>query len=198
MPPVHGSRRAAALAPALVVALALSACGSSPTRPLSVYRTYPPSGFKPFGLSKYGVGFVVPSNWAPRPDLVHPPVVAIIASGQAVISVSTYARTVPPPSGTTDLQQARTALLTAVKTRQPEFRLITAQTTSVGGEPAVVLDGIESIDGQRRHVSSTHLYLPTSEVVLEEYAPTWEFARIDREVFAKVSSSLRLLPRTAK
>jgi hypothetical protein len=198
VPPASGSRRAAALAPALLVALALSACGSAPTRPLSVYRIYPPSGFKPFGLSRYGIGFVVPSNWAALPDLVHRPVVAIIASGPAVISVSTYPRTAPPPSGTTELQQARAALVTAVKTRQPSFRLIMTQTTSVGSQPAVVLDGIESIDGERRHVYSTHVYLPTSEVVLEEYAPVKQFARIDREVFVRVSSSLRLLPRTAK
>jgi hypothetical protein len=193
-----GSRRAAALAPALVAALALSGCGSSPTRPLSVYRTYPPSGFKPYGLSRYGIGFVVPSNWAALPDLVRPPVVAIIASGPAVIAVSTYPRTAPPPTGTTDLLQARAALVTAIETSEPGFRLIASQTTSIGGRPAVVVNGIESIDGERRHVRSTHVYLPSSEVVLEEYAPVREFAAIDRTVFTRVSSSLRLLPRTAK
>jgi hypothetical protein len=197
VPPGSGSRRAALLAPALVAALALSACGSGQTRPLSVYKTYPPARFKPFGLSRYGIGFVVPSNWADLSDLLRPPVVAIIASGPAVISVSRYPRTAPPPTGTTDLQQARRALLRAIKAQQPGFRLIGAQTTSVGGQPAIVLDAIESIDGQRRRVHSTHLYLPSSEVVLEEYAPLAEFATVEREVFSEVSSSLRLLPGNA-
>jgi hypothetical protein len=191
-------RRAALLAPALVAALAITGCGSSQTRPLSVYKTYRPAAFKPFGLSRYGLGFVVPSNWADLSQLLHPPVVAIIASGSAVISVSTYPRTSPPPSGTTDLLQAQSALLTAVRARQHGFRLISTRTTSIGGQPAIVLDGIEPIDGQRRHVRSTHVYLPASEVVLEEYAPVSQFGTIDRQVFSRVSSSLRLLPRNAK
>ena len=197
MPPGFGGRRAALLAPALVAALALSACGSGQTRPLSVYKTYAPAHFKPFGLSRYGIGFVVPSNWADLSDLLRPPVIAIIASGPAVISVSRYARTVPPPAGTTGLDGARAALVGAIKAKQPDVRVISAQTSSVGGQPAIVLDAIESIDGQRRHVRSTHLYLRRAEVVLEEYAPVAEFATVEREVFAEVSSSLRLLPRKA-
>ena len=191
-------RRATALAPALVVALALAlalaGCGGGETPALSVYRTYPPVSFKPFGLGRYGIGFVVPSNWAYLPDLVHPPVIAIIASGPAVISVSRYARTGPPPTGTTDLLQARTALLGAIKAGQPAFRLLSSRTTSIGGQPAIVLDAIEAIAGQRRHVVSTHVFLAHSEVVIEEYAPVAEFAAVDNEVFAKVLASLQLLP----
>jgi hypothetical protein len=197
VPSGFGGRRAALLAPALIAALALSACGSGQTRPLSVYETYAPAHFKPFGLSRYGIGFVVPSNWADLSDLLRPPVVAIIASGPAVISVSRYPRTAPPPTGTTGLGQARVALVGAIKARQPGVRLISAQTTSVGGQPAIVIDAIESIDGQRRRVRSTHLYLPTSEVVLEEYAPVAEFGTVERQVFSEVSGSLRLLPGNA-
>ena len=197
MPSGFSPRRAALLAPAIVAALALSACGSGQTRPLSVYKAYPPAAFKPFGLSRYGIGFVVPSNWADLSDLLRPPVVAIIASGPAVISVSRYPRTTPPPTGTTGLHQAGVALLSAIRARQPNVRVISTQATSVGGQPAIVIEAIESIDGQRRHVRSTHLYLPRSEVVLEEYAPVAEFATVEREVFTEVSASLRLLPRNA-
>ena len=198
MPRRRRGWRPAPAAPLLLVTalgLGLAACGAR-TRPLSVYRTYPPARFLPFGLARYGIGFVRPDNWSDLADQHHRPVVAILASGPSVIAVSSYARGGAPPLGTTGADGTRIALLRAIRARQPAFQLLDSRTLTVDGHPAVQITGIELIHHQRRQVRSEHVYLDASEVVVEEYAPVSMFATVDREVFARVTGSIRVLPRT--
>ena len=171
----------------------LAGCGAR-TRPLSVYRTYPAVRFLPFGLARYGIGFVRPEDWSDLADQVRRPVVAILASGPSVIAVSSYARTVPPPAGTAGARSALDRLRRAITARQPSLRLVDAHPLTLDGRAAVQITAIETIDGQRREVRSLHVYLDGSEVVIEEYAPASRFATVDREVFARVTSSIRVLP----
>ncbi|MHB8692376.1 MAG: hypothetical protein ACYDHH_14140 [Solirubrobacteraceae bacterium] len=189
-------RRAAMLAPVLAATLSLAACGNSQTRPLSVDKTYPPGKFMPFGLTRYGIGFFRPANWGVLSNLVRGQVIAIIASGKSVIAVSQYPRTQPPPVGSAALDQARRALLGAIRAKQPTFRLLASTTLTLGGQPAVEVDGVETIDRQRRRVRSTHMFLPGREVVLDEYAPPAIFDQVNGDVFGRVADSLRLLPKT--
>jgi hypothetical protein len=183
------------LAPVIAATLSLAACGNSQTRPLSVYKTYPPGKFIPFGLTRYGIGFFRPANWGVLSNLLRGQVIAIIASGESVIAVSQYPRSQPPPVGATALERARTALLGAVQNKQPSFRLLTSRTLTVGGQPAVEVNGIETIDRQHRRVRSTHVFLPGREVVLDEYAPPSIFDQVNRDVFGRVADSLRVLPK---
>jgi len=64
----------------------------------------------------------------------------------------------------------------------------------IDGARAVQLQARERIGGQVRRVSSTHVYVPGAELVLDEYAPPAQYAAIDRSVFAPIRRSLALLP----
>ncbi len=182
-----------ALVLAVVVIAGVGGCGNSRTPVPSVYRSIRPFGFHPFVLPQYGFGLVVPKNWSDLANQVRAPVVMIVASGAAVVAISRYARALPPPADAASLEQARIGLLAAIRARQPRFRLLGSRRLAVEGQPAVQVDGIEPIDGHRRRVRSLHVYTGTGELVLEEYAPVRSFPAVDRQVFTRVSRSLRLL-----
>ncbi len=65
------------------------------------------------------------------------------------------------------------------------------------GSPAVVLDATEQIAGQGRRVHSIHLFTPSGELVVEEYAPSDVFHAVDHEVFSPLKRSLALMPTSA-
>lgn len=188
-------------AAALLCVAALAGCGNSRTPVPSVSRPLIPHGrrsFSAFGFPGDGFGLLVPTNWTNLANQISPPVVMIKASGAAVIAVSRYARTAPPPADAYELQQDESALIAAVKTRDAGFKLLSAQTRTLAGRPAIELDAIEQISGQLRHVISNHVFLAHSELVLEEYAPLKLFGLVDRAVFTRVTSSLTLLTLRSK
>jgi len=187
-------RRVRATVLMLAVTAAIAGCGNSLTPVPSVFRAARPLGFHAFALPRYGFGLLVPKNWNDLQSQVRPPVVMIVASGPAVVAMSNYARTLPAPVGSSELQQAQSALLAAIRARQPGFRVLGFETLKVAGQPAVQISGIERINGRRRRVRSLHIFLSASELVLEEYAPVSAWAAVDREVFSRVSHSLELLP----
>jgi len=63
---------------------------------------------------------------------------------------------------------------------------------TVAGYPAIELDAFEQLKGSPRRVRSTHVFTGTSEVVLDEYAPTAIFHSVDHAVFSPLKRSLRL------
>ncbi|MCA1690147.1 MAG: hypothetical protein LC720_06850 [Actinobacteria bacterium] len=63
---------------------------------------------------------------------------------------------------------------------------------AVARRGAVQLRGLETIDGQRREVRSTHLYADGAEVVIDAYAPPDQFRTVDRGVFHPLLRGLRL------
>jgi hypothetical protein len=179
--------------------VAIAGCGNSRTPAPSVYHPLAPAkgfpaGFHPFAPAGYGFGMEVPKNWTNLQNQVAGPVVMIVASGSAVVAVSHYARTVPPPADSTELQQDESALLAAVKAKDTAFRLLSSRTLTLAGRPTVELGGLERISGQLRRVNSYHLFLPHSELVLEEYASPAAFGAVNRQVFSHVTTSFVLLP----
>lgn len=112
-------------------------------------------------------------------------------SGSAVIALWGRARASAAPAGAAALDAARTALVAAVRRREPSVRILSTSVGRVAGESAISLDAIERIGGQLRRVRSVHLLRDGSELVLEEYAPLPVFASIDRRVFSSVVDTLR-------
>lgn len=187
-------RRAAAAGLLAALTVSLAGCGDSRAPVPSVFHSSRPFGFHPFVLRRYGFGLEVPGNWTDVYNQVRRPVVMIVASGAAVVAMSAYPRAFPAPADPAALAQTQHSLLAAVRARRPGVRLLRTRQLTVGGQPAVELDAIERIDGRRRRVRSLHVYGATQELVLEEYAPVATFATVDRQVFTRVSRSLRLLP----
>jgi hypothetical protein len=186
----------ALVAVVLLAVVLLAGCGNSRTVVPSVSQPLAPKGARTLGgklgSSDQEYALLAPANWDYDPVAPQPPVVMIYASGAAVIALSRYPSTVAP-IGQTALHADATALLGAIKAKDPHFTLISSTITTVSSRPAVELSGTERITGQLRRVISTHVYLAQGELVLDEYAPVKEFARLKR-VFVRARSSLTVFP----
>lgn len=181
-------RAAAALA--LGLAAALAGCGDARTPVPDVTTTAAPGQARSADFPKQGVRFEAPSLWRLVPGAA--PLVATVVSGRATVAIWRYPRTEPLPRTHSQLVAARTALLGAAKQRDPTFKATATRITRVGGAPAVVVRGSETVGGQPRLVRSTHVYAAAAEVVVDAYAPPALFAGVDRAVFAPLSASLRV------
>ena len=180
-------RRGAAL---LGVAIVLAGCGDARTPVPDVTTTAAPGQARPADFPKQGVRFEAPSLWRVVPGTA--PLVATVVSGRATVAIWRYPRTERLPRTRAQLAAARTALLGAAKQRDPTFRATATRLERIGGAPAVVVRGSETIAGQPRLVRSTHVYAAAAEVVVDAYAPPALFASADRAVFAPLSASLRV------
>ena len=120
------------------------------------------------------------------------PLVAVIASAGAVVSVWRYPVRAPQsePSGEPGVAAAGRALAAAARARQPSLELVRRRELRVSGLPAVELDALERIHGLLRRVRSTHIFTPGAEIVLEEYAPPAGFHAVDHSVFSPLRRSL--------
>ena len=87
---------------------------------------------------------------------------------------------------------ARRALIAAVRSRQPDIRVIRARIVHLAGVRGIDVNAVERVKGQLRRVRSTHLYAGHEEIVLEAYAPTPVFHSVDRSVFSPLRRSLRI------
>jgi hypothetical protein len=175
----------------LGAAALLGGCGNSRAHVPDLSRPASPTRFVQIGWAKANVGVKVPENWTVRGQRA--PLVAVVSSGPAIIAVWSHPRSAPVPVGTAALRHARAGLVAAARRRDPRLRLIRATVTTVGRAPAVELDALEQIAGHSRRVRSTHVFMTTSEFVLDEYAPPAMFHTVDHSVFSPVKRSLRLL-----
>ncbi len=177
-----------ACAPALL-ALVLSGAATA-AGPLG-RASAAPRGFRSLVFRNVEVALRVPRDWAVH--AVNPPMVTAIASGPATITLWRFWRPIPTPATRPQLAAARAALIKAVRERDPKLRVLSSQLLDVDGAGAVELRTLELIDGSVREAVTEHIYVPAFELVFEEYAPPASFRRVEREVFAKVRDSLRLL-----
>jgi hypothetical protein len=185
------SRRAAGLAAAAVVVL-LAGCGSLTPAP----QLLTPSGAGGLQVNRYPVaGFKLgmPRNWTPVS--VRPPLVALVTSGSAVISLWRYPRSGAPPGTPAQLHGALGRLIAAARSRDHTLRVVGSSTATVAGLPAAQLETVQQIGRAIRQVQSTHVYGRGEELVLEEIAPVGLFSSLDRSVFAPVRRSLTPLAR---
>lgn len=172
----------------------LTGCGDSRINLPNVARLAGPAPFHEVSYRREGIRLYAPEDWA---VLGHrAPLLGVITSGAAVIDVWRYRRT-GPALGQPSLADDREALLQVARRRDPGLALIRSAFITVDGHGAVVLDTIQRMDGALRQDRSIHVYLPHSEVVLEEYAPPSVFHSVDHTVFSPVRRSLQLLAHPA-
>jgi hypothetical protein len=170
---------------------ALSGCGDARTPALDVTTPATPSGHTVARFGSEGLQLrAVPASWRVQPG--QPPLVATISSGDATLAIWRYPRTQPLPRTHAALHQALAALLATVRARDPTFQRLRSKTTRVDHQPAIVVLGLETIDGNRRETRSTHVFAYGAEVVLDAYAPAPSFVRLDRLAFLPMIRSTRL------
>jgi hypothetical protein len=175
----------------LVIVLVLAGCGTSRPAVPSLLTPAAPSGFRTLGYPRAHVALRAPRNWTLLGERA--PMVAVISSGPAEITLWSFSDSATPPAGGSGLAAARTALIAAARRRQPGLRVLRSSLVTVGGRGTVELDVLERLQGRLRRVRSMHIYLPGSELVLEEIAPPARFHSVDHLVFSPVKRSLRLL-----
>jgi hypothetical protein len=169
----------------------LAGCGNASTAVPSATRPAPPDGFMTLTRAYAGARLAVPRNWVVTGQRA--PLVLTIQSGTAVVALWRFARRGPVPAGRHALAAARTGLIARIRGRDRALRLLRASFARVDGAVAIELEAQERIGGLPRQVSSTHVYLPGAELVLDEYAPPAAFAAVDRSVFAPMRRSLALI-----
>jgi hypothetical protein len=151
-----------------------------------------PTAFVGEGFPAVGIALYFPRNWTVTLSAL--PLAATISSGPAVIAVWRYRRSAPPPAGRHALALGRAALISAARARDPSLKLIRTALTALEGAPTIVLDAFERISGVPRRVRSLHIFVPGSEIVIDEYAPASDFHTIDRDVFSPLDHAINLHP----
>jgi hypothetical protein len=188
---VRAARPTAAVSLA-VSALVAAGCGNQRQHAPDVTGTPKPAQVTRLGFPAAGVSLAAPRNWSQGTG--KRPLVALIASGPAIVAVWRYPRREQLPSATSELQQAQANLSDAVRTRDRSARIETAKVVDVNGVRGIQLVATERISGQPRRVRSTHLFDRRAEIVIDAYAPAAVFARLDGSVFQPLIRSLRLRP----
>jgi hypothetical protein len=186
----RGTWPATACTLVLVAAGALAGCGNSRTPVPSLASPVAAGTLRWLSFNAYGLQIRAPSNWVVIGG--RPPLVATISLSSSVAALWNYPRSTPAPAGPAALAAAEAKLIAAAERRDPSLRLIRAKVGALGGYPAVELDAFEQLKGSPRRVRSTHVFTGTSEVVLDEYAPTAVFHSVDHAVFSPLKRSLRL------
>jgi hypothetical protein len=170
---------------------ALSGCGDARTPALDVTTPASPVGHTVARFASAGLLLrAVPANWRVQPGQA--PLVATISSGDGTFAIWRYPRSQPLPRTHAALRQALAALIATVRARDPTFLALRNKTTRIDHQPAIVVLGLATIDGNRRETRSTHVFAYGAEVVLDAYAPAPSFVRVDRLAFLPMIRSLRL------
>ena len=168
----------------------LTGCGATRTPVPDLNAPAVPHGFRTHAYPSAGVRFRAPANW--RVAAASAPLVATISSGAALVTIWRYPRTELLPTTATALRAARARLVEIARSRDPRMTFTSTRATRIGGAPAIVLTGRESVSGVERSVRSVHVYAHGAEVVFDALALPSAFPVVDRIVFRPAAASLRL------
>jgi hypothetical protein len=180
----------------VLAALVAAGCGTPRAALPSVSTPQAPGAPHGQFFPAAGLRFRAPQNW--RIQAGAAPLVATVASGQAIVAVWRYPRAEILPTTTSALRQARKRLIKQARKRDKQLRVIASRLTRVDRQPAIVLVGQEIVAGQVRLVRSTHVFGHGAEIVVDAYAPPPTFAAVNQSVFGPLVASLRVrAPRKA-
>ncbi|HUO72820.1 MAG TPA: hypothetical protein VMU39_18785 [Solirubrobacteraceae bacterium] len=168
----------------------LAGCGNTRTAAPEVSQPATPTGFHALAYPRSGVAISVPNNWLVQSKRT--PLLSTISSGNAVVALWRYRRTLPPPTRRVALGAVQRQLIAGARARDPSFTLIRSRIQTIDATPAIELDAFERVAGQPRRVRSVHVFAPGAELVLDEYAPPGIFHAVDHAVFSPLKRSLRL------
>jgi hypothetical protein len=178
------------LAPLALAAALLAGCGEERTRPPDVAHAVAPEPRVDVHLRGQGIRYLRPRNWDQLPPAGS--LVGGVTSRTATVAVWRYPRTEPLPQDDAALERVETLLLDRVRQRNPTFTLRTSEITRLAGAPAIVLVGSQAASGFAYDVRSAHVYKAGAEVVVDSYAPSADFAQLDRKVFQPLLASLKV------
>ena len=187
--------RAAALAISILLPALLAGCADTRTAASNVSRPAAPSGSTAHQFPGLGLGFRSASNWSYEPGRL--PLVAMMSSGQALVSIWRYPRGEVLPHGLGQLRRARHALVGAAHARDPTFVALRGQILRLDGQPAIDLMGRETVQGQPRMLRSVHVYAHGAEYVVDALAPAAYFGPADASLFVPLLGTLRFPPPTS-
>jgi hypothetical protein len=174
----------------LLAALVASGCGTRRAATPDVATPRAPAPRHAEFFPTAGVRFRAPQNW--RTQAGTAPLVATVASGQAIVAVWRYPRTEILPTTKTALRQARVRLMRQARKRDAHLRVVGSRVSKVDHQPAIELVAQEVVAGQIRLVRSTHVFGHGAEIVVDAYAPPATFPAVNQAVFAPLIASLRL------
>jgi hypothetical protein len=174
----------------VLAALVAAGCGSSRAPLPDVTTPKPPGAPQQRSFPSSGVRFRAPQTW--RVQSGSAPLVATLASGDAIVAVWRYPRTEILPKTKADVRKARPRLIAEARKRDASLKVVGSQVAKVDGAPAIVLVAQEVINGQVRLVRSTHVFAHGAEVVVDGYAPPSSFPAVNQSVFGPLVASLRL------
>ncbi|MBA3301974.1 MAG: hypothetical protein H0T15_08920 [Thermoleophilaceae bacterium] len=178
------------LAPLLIAAALLAGCGKERQPPPDLLTVRAPSGTAKHVLRSPGMRFTTPANWdfgvARRPRAF------TLASGLASITGYAYRRKEPLPLTGPELADARKRLLERIAYRNKTFKPGGSRTTRIGGHPAVVVEGVQTIYGQSLRTRSVHVFADSTEYVIDALGPAASFPTVQSEVLAPLLRSLKV------
>lgn len=176
---------------ALVSTAVLAGCGNDVTAPPDTRTPEPPRGTREVELEDAGVAFTAPFNWPTLPAEGRR--AGGIQSRRATVAVWRYERSEPLPETGAELREVQRLLVDRVRERDPSFELRRARRVRRGGARAIELVGRQTIAGRRFGVRSSHIFHDGAEIVVDAYAPSEHFERVDRTVVEPLMESLELL-----
>ncbi len=178
--------------PVLLVCISavLAGCGNSRTSPPDLNAAAMPDGFSHMAFPASGLRVSVPRDWRVIPGAS--PQVVVLQSGLAEVTIWRYSRDGKLPHTKAQLTAALHSLLALVAARDPTFAPAGQAVVQVDHHGALQIRGLETIDGLRREVRSTHLFVNRSELVIDAFAPPDVFTRVDTQVFHPLLRSLRI------
>jgi len=174
----------------LVAATLLAGCGNDRTSPPDTDSIAAPKGFRVVEFDKAGVSLKEPRNWPQTAGAGTR--LATFSAGQGQIALWRYPRTEPLPETRAQLDATRRSLIAQVQARDPTFDLTSSRLIQRKGLRAVELVGVGTNQGVQRSIRSLHAYGHKAEVVLDAFAPTKDFPRVDQQSFRPVMRSLKL------
>jgi hypothetical protein len=172
----------------LAVAVLLSGCGNDRTPPRDIGVIRGPGEFRAVRFSDTSLR--APVSWLKSPGEGRR--LVTFSAGQAQIAVWRYPRTEPLPETRDQLHATRKALIAQVQARDPTFKLTSSRLIRRPGLRAVELVGVGTTQGVQRSVRSLHGYGHKAEVVIDAFAPTQDFPRVDEQTFRRVLDSAKL------
>jgi len=174
----------------LAACVLLAGCGNERTPPPDIGVIRAPGGFRTVQFPRAGLSLDAPRKWLQSAGDGHR--VATLSAGEGQIAIWRYPRSEPLPQTRAQLHATRKSLIAQVKARDPTFDLMSSRLVLRRGLRAVELVGVGTLQGVRRSIRSLHAYGHKAELVVDAFAPTKDFPRVDEQTFRPVLRSTKL------
>lgn len=168
----------------------LTACGEEQEPPPRVFDVKAPKAAKRAEFPRAGMALERPRNWKLRRR--DAPGVFELTSGEAIVSGWAYQREEPLPESAAQLESAKDRLIEEIEERDPDYRLLSAETTEVADALAIDVRGEQVLSKRTLRIRSVHVFEGEVEYVIEAIAPPADHGLVDTRVLEPLLRSLEL------